>query len=158
MGIKKSEIGRAAAIAVKDEGSPVVSALAGMNFAGAGVTATESAPGQALVTIPGGSSLLLDLTPAVATPTGEIWNGKPVYRKNWAGSSLAASTPIDGTDEIVRVFGWAGTVVFGTGPIPVTGGANECSVARDALGSTVIWATGGYVGGIYSITVEYTIP
>lgn len=50
------------AIDVKDEGSSVDSAAVGINFAGAGVTVTQTSAGQVLVTVPGaaGSSLSVE--------------------------------------------------------------------------------------------------
>lgn len=53
MGIKKSQLTAALAINVADEGRTVESALAGMDFVGAGVTAAQTAPGQVQVTVPG---------------------------------------------------------------------------------------------------------
>lgn len=43
-----------AGIRVEDEGTSVVAAATGINFAGAGVTVTDAGGGEALVTIPGG--------------------------------------------------------------------------------------------------------
>jgi hypothetical protein len=42
-------------VRVEDEGSTVVAAATGVNFAGAGVTVTDAGSNEALVTIPGGS-------------------------------------------------------------------------------------------------------
>lgn len=47
--------GTGGAIRVEDEGSSIVAAATGINFAGAGVTVTDAGSNEALVTIPGGS-------------------------------------------------------------------------------------------------------
>lgn len=49
-----TEAGAGGAIRVEDEGSSVVAAATGINFAGAGVTVTDAGSNEALVTIPGG--------------------------------------------------------------------------------------------------------
>jgi hypothetical protein len=46
--------GGGGAIRVEDEGSSIVAAATGINFAGAGVTVTDAGSNEALVTIPGG--------------------------------------------------------------------------------------------------------
>jgi hypothetical protein len=54
MGIKKSELAAAVAIVVENQGTPVETALAGVDFTGAGVTTSQTAPGQVQVDVPGG--------------------------------------------------------------------------------------------------------
>jgi len=61
MGIKKSQIGTVAAaspavqpaVTIEDEGTPVETSLLVMDFTGAGVTSTQSSPGNVDVAIPG---------------------------------------------------------------------------------------------------------
>lgn len=54
-------------------------------------------------------SILVDLTPAVATLTGYSWNGKPVYRQYFAGSfpSVGATVSlISGATALISYIGW----------------------------------------------------
>lgn len=52
--VNEAPSGGAGAIRVEDEGSTVVAAATGINFAGAGVTVTDAGSNEALVTISGG--------------------------------------------------------------------------------------------------------
>jgi hypothetical protein len=108
MGVKKSEISTAAAIVIKDEGTPVEPALGGMNFTGDGVTATQTAPGQTEVNVPGNDgvggfppiALFGDLSPPVNAVAGCSY----INTCNVGAQLILPSSPNDG-DE-VGFFGW----------------------------------------------------
>ena len=68
----------ASAVEVQDEGIVIDAAAAILNFTGAGVTATQTAPGEVDVNIPGGGgggALTLVSTQAIGGTAGASWTG-----------------------------------------------------------------------------------
>lgn len=81
-----------AGIRVEDEGTSIVAAATGINFAGAGVTVTDAGGGEALVTIPGGGG-------GGGILTLLNWNGAvdPVF-------STSAALPLTGVRQLIVSF------------------------------------------------------
>lgn len=76
---KIETMGAGGALRVEDEGSTIVAAATGMNFAGAGVTVTDAGSNEALVTIPGGGTTYgSDQAPSATITASTTQSGHPV--------------------------------------------------------------------------------
>jgi len=110
-----------------------------------------------------GLTIHRNLTPAIEIRTGEIWNGKPVYRIHSNGGALASGTTTllaSGATEIVRAYGHiVNTSNNRETTVNWQDGTNNAYAYRDTVtGAIAIFAqaAGAFTGNAYSVTVEYT--
>lgn len=91
-GLEFATVATGGPIEVEDEGISLSTAITKINFAGAGVTATEPVADEILVTIPGGGSALKVEDEGISLSTA-------VTKINFAGAGVTATEPV--SDEIL---------------------------------------------------------
>ena len=145
-------------IAVRDEGSSVLTAATTLNFVGAGVTATNGGGSTAIITIPGGSSSIAVSvfgTPYTTNLTSLYFTGQGLSGTNIGGGQVAIDVPSSSvaffnSSSVVGV----GSVldIFGAGVHPywdttITG-------ARYGISGTIeIVQSGSFLGTVEQIEV-----
>lgn len=83
-----TEAGAGGAVRVEDEGTSIVAAATGINFAGAGVTVTDAGSNEALVTIPGGGSGTFSDYVPVITQSGTVTHAATIARYEQTGKRV----------------------------------------------------------------------
>lgn len=155
-------------LAVEDTGVPVDPAVTLMDFAGAGVTATQTAPGEVLITIPGGSTTDR-YAPAIIV--GNSANGDAAGQCHFLdtgnGAQLAAALAVadEGADIYIRPGTYDFTVAGG--PAGAFAVPPRVKVRGAGRGHTIIRTRGQGDQGAFDVdeqseledlTIEVTLP